>query len=97
MISWLRQRSERTGRIRAETDLLVSELGEGAYSEARKRQREADSSSMLQRWSGVAKAIAKRTGKRVGLDTATHMAKEADFRVINCNNVRAGFVRSFTG
>ena len=81
MLSWLRRRRDQAERIEAEADALISDLGDGAYSEARRRAREASSDEMEREWSRVALAIARKTGKHVGLDTATRMAMEADFSV----------------
>jgi len=41
LLSWLRRRREQTERIEAEADALISNLGDGAYSEARRRARES--------------------------------------------------------
>ncbi len=79
MLSWLRRRREQAERIEAEADALISDLGDGAYAEARHREREASSDEMEREWSKVALAIARKTGKNVGLDTATRMAADADF------------------
>jgi hypothetical protein len=79
MLSWLRRRRDQAERIEAEADALISNLGDGAYSEPRRRAREASSDEMEREWSRVALAIARKTGKHVGLDTATRMAMEADF------------------
>ena len=81
MLSWLRRRREQAERIGAEADALISDLGDGAYAEARRRAREASSDEMEREWSRVALAIARKTGRRVGLDTATRMAMDADFSV----------------
>ncbi len=43
------------------------------------RAREASSDEMEREWSRIALAIARKTGKPVGLDTSTRMAAEADF------------------
>ena len=79
MLSWLRRRREQAERIEAEADALISDLGDGAYAEARRREREASSDEMEREWRRIALAIARKTGKSVGLDTATRMAAEADF------------------
>ena len=54
-------------------------LGVAAYSAARLREREASSDEMAKHWHQVALAVARKTGKRVGLDMATRMAMDADF------------------
>ena len=66
-------------RIDAEAEALIRDLGDRAYSEARRREREASSDEIARDWSRVALAVARKTGKRVGLDTATRMAMDADF------------------
>ena len=81
MLSWLRRRREQTERIEAEADALISNLGDGAYSEARRRARESSSDEMEREWSRVGLAIARKTGKSVGLDMATRMAMDADFSI----------------
>ena len=79
MLSWLRRRREQAERIEAEADALISNLGDGAYSEARRRAREASSDEMEREWSRVALAVARKTGRPVGLDTATRMVMDANF------------------
>jgi hypothetical protein len=79
MLSWLRRRREQAERIEDEADALISDLSDGAYSEARRRAREASSHEMEREWSRVALAVARKTGRPVGLDTATRMAMDANF------------------
>ncbi|HKN28986.1 MAG TPA: hypothetical protein VJY34_14300 [Roseiarcus sp.] len=79
MLTWLRRRREQAERIEAEADALISDLGNGAYAEARRRAHEASSDEMEREWSRVALAIARKTGRRVGVDTETRMAIDADF------------------
>ena len=79
MLSWLRRRRDQAERIEAEADALISDFGGGACSEARRRAREASSDEMEREWSRIALAVARKTGKPVGLDTSTRMAAEADF------------------
>ncbi len=50
-----------------------------AYSEARQRQQDAHNAETFAHWGRVARAVARLTGKRIGLDTATRMTIEADF------------------
>ena len=59
--------------------MLIRELGPDAYSESRWQQRHASSADEKRRWREVALAVARKTGKRIGLDTSTRMAMEADF------------------
>ena len=81
MLSWLRRRREQAERIEAEADALISDLGDGAYAEARRREREASSDDMEREWRRIALAVARKTGETVGLDTSTRMAIDANFSV----------------
>ena len=79
ILAWLRRRRERASRIEAEASMLIRELASEAYAEARLMQRRAGSVEDRRHWRDVALAVARKTGKRIGLDTATRMAMEADF------------------
>ncbi len=79
MLSWLARRRARIQRIEAEAEALVRNLGDWAYSEARRREHEASSDAIAKDWSRVALVVARKTGKRVGLDAATRMSADADF------------------
>jgi hypothetical protein len=79
MLSWLARRRARTARIEAEAEALIRDLGDRAYSEARRRERQASSNEIAKDWGRIALAVAHKTGKRVGLDTATRMGKDASF------------------
>ena len=79
MVSWLRRHPERAERIDAAAEGLIRDLGVYGYSEARQREREASSIAMAREWNRVALAIARKTRRRVGFDTATRMASEANF------------------
>lgn len=59
--------------------MLVRELGKYAYAEARLMQNRAKSVQERRRWRDVALAVAGKTGRQVGLDTATRMAQGANF------------------
>jgi hypothetical protein len=59
----------RTNGRRGES--LTRAFGIDAPYEARQRQREAESAEAAQEWRAVALAIARKTGSRLGLDTAT--------------------------
>ena len=50
-----------------------------AYSEARHRERHADSAANAREWGRIAMAVARLMGKRIGIDTGTRMAANADF------------------
>ena len=79
MLGWLRRRRERVERIEAEADELVRLLGDDAYSEARWREHTASSSATAREWNLIALVIARRTGRRIGLDLSTRMAMNAVF------------------
>ena len=59
--------------------MLIQEFVSQAYAEARLMQRRAGSVEDSAYLADVALAVARKTGKRIGLDTATRMAMEADF------------------
>ena len=79
MRRWLRRRRERSERIETEADELARLLGDDAYSEARWREHTASSSASAQEWNLIASAIARQTGRRIGLDLSTPMAMNAVF------------------
>ena len=74
----VRRQRDKMERIEAEADTLIHNLGVGAYAAARRREDDADSEAMAQHWPRVAMAVALKTDRRVGLDTSTRMATEAD-------------------
>jgi hypothetical protein len=79
MLSWLRYRRERAKCVEAEASMLIRELGPVAYAGSRLEERQARSSDERRHWRDVALAIARKTGRRIGLDTSTRIAMEADF------------------
>jgi hypothetical protein len=79
MLPWLRRRRERLKRIEAEADALILDLGVEAYGEARRRERAARSDATAREWNRVALAVVRKTSERLGLDTATRIAMDADF------------------
>jgi len=79
MRRWLRRRRERVERIEAEAEELIRLLGNDAYGEARWREQTASSRAMAQEWNLIALAIARQTGRRIGLDVSTRMAMNALF------------------
>ena len=80
MFAWLRRRREDARRVEADAAALVAEYELAAYSEARQRQQDAHNAGTFAHWGRVALAVARLTGKRVGLDTATRMAMDAIFK-----------------
>jgi hypothetical protein len=83
MLRWLHRRREQGERIEAEADALISDLGDGTYVEARRRECEANSDEMEREWRRIALAIARKTGKSVGLDTDTRKAADADISILD--------------
>ena len=79
MLSWLAHRRARMLRVDADAEALIRDFGDRAYSEARRRQRESSSDEIAKDWGRIASAVARKSGKQVGLDTATRMAMDADF------------------
>ena len=77
MLSWLRGRREASKRTEAAADKLIHNLGVAAYSAARRREHEATCKALAGDWRRVALAVARKTGRRVGLDTSTRMATDA--------------------
>jgi len=78
MLSWLRRRRENARRAEADAVTLIAEGRLGAYSEARQRQQDAHNAESFAHWGRVALAVARKTGRRVGLDTGTRMAMDAE-------------------
>ena len=83
-ISRRRQEARRLAQVDAEA--LIRGQGGEADEEARQREHDVilpDGTTHAGRtpahWRRVALIAAKRTGKRIGLDTATRMAQDADF------------------
>ena len=79
ILAWLRRRRERAQQIETDASTLIREFGSDAYAEARLMQRRAKSFEDRRHWRNVALAIAHKSAKRIGLDTATRMAMEVDF------------------
>jgi hypothetical protein len=63
--------------VDSDVNALLQSYGDGAYDEARTRAREArlgrvmDGNRPAGHWDKVRREIARRTGRQVGLDTAT--------------------------
>ena len=66
-------------RIDAEADALIRDLGDQAYQEARRREHEASSESIAEDWALVARAVARKTGSRVGLNLTTQLEMNTFF------------------
>ena len=85
MLRWLRRRREAERLAQADAEALIRDHGGRAYVEARWRQRDAilpDGTACAGRtrahWRRVAQIVARMTGKRGGLDTATRMLERRD-------------------
>jgi hypothetical protein len=74
MVSWPPNRRARLERIETEAEALIRDLGDGAYHEARRREHEASSDAIADDWALVARAVARKTGSRVGLNISTQAA-----------------------
>jgi hypothetical protein len=79
MNTWAPSKRSRSERIEAEADGLISDLGDRAYQEARRREHEASSDAMAEDWALVAKAVARKTGSRVGLNLSTQLEMNTFF------------------
>jgi hypothetical protein len=77
ILSWLRRRRERKQRIEARARMLLKELGSEACGEALLLERRSTSLGERREWRDVAIVIARMSRSRV--DTAAHMAIDADF------------------
>jgi hypothetical protein len=70
-------RRKTSSLVSADTDRLIAAHGDGAYNVARTRAREerqgrvTDGNRARGHWDKVPQEIARRTGRQVGLDTAT--------------------------
>ena len=79
MSTWAPSRRARTERIDAEAAALIRDLGDQAYQEARRREHEASSDAIAEDWALVARAIARKTGSRVGLNLSTQLEMNTFF------------------
>jgi hypothetical protein len=77
MLRWwqklLAARSAQRQAIAADAEVLRVMFGGQSYYEARRRSRDC-APPESDHWCAVAVAIAKMTGRKIGLDTATRMA-----------------------
>jgi hypothetical protein len=79
MNTWAPSKRARNERIDAEADALIRDLGDRAYQDARRREHEASSDAIAEDWALVAKAIARKTGSRVGLNLSTQLEMNTFF------------------
>ena len=71
MLAWLLWQLEKIERIRSAACALMSEFGDAAYAEARRRESAADRGEAAEDWRRVALVVARRTSVRVVLDPAS--------------------------
>ena len=79
MNTWAPSKRARMERIEAEAEALIRDLDDQAYHEARRREHEASSDAIAEDWALVAKAIARKTGSRVGLNLSTQLEMNTFF------------------
>jgi hypothetical protein len=81
MVSWAPSRRARMERIEteAEAEALIRDLGDRAYHEARRREHEASSDAIAEEWALVARAVARHTGSRIGLNISTQLEMNTFF------------------
>jgi hypothetical protein len=94
MVSWAPSRRARMERIEAEAEALIRDLGDGAYQEARRREHEASSDATAEEWALVARAVARKTGSRIGLNISTQLEMNTYF-VLDRDPEEARKLRSF--
>src|ERR1700684_1341242 len=70
MLAWLLWQLEGMQRISAAAGALMDEFGDEAYSEARRREGQANGDEMAGVWRRVALVVARWTPRRIGLDAA---------------------------
>ncbi len=79
MNTWAPSKRARNERIEAEAEALIRDLGDCAYQEARRREHEASSDAIAEDWALVARAIARKTGSRVGLNLSSQLEMNTFF------------------
>jgi hypothetical protein len=79
MVSWASRRPARMERIEAEAEALIADLGDCAYQEARRREHEASSDAIADHWALVARAVARKTGSRIGLNFSSQLEMNTFF------------------
>jgi hypothetical protein len=79
MSTWAPSRRARMERIDAEAEALIRDLGDQAYHVARRREHEASSDAIADDWAEVARAVARKTGSRVGLNLSTQLEMNTFF------------------
>jgi hypothetical protein len=72
--SWPSHRRARIEQIEAEAETLLRDLGDAAYSEARRREHEANSDTIAENWRLVALAVARMSGGHEDFDSSSRLA-----------------------
>ncbi len=78
MFAWIARRRGAAERAEKDAIALIAEQRAGAYDEARRRERDASDAEEAMRWRRAAVAIARQTGRQVGLDAATRRMFDGD-------------------
>ena len=71
LIRWLKRRKQLRELVIAEADALIAAHGTNAYRLARVCGHAAATRPLSDYWHAVAREIASREGREIGLDTAT--------------------------
>jgi hypothetical protein len=74
MFAWLLWRLDQLERLHAVARAMMGEFGDGAYSEARRREREAQSEARARDWRRIASIVARRASRRGSLDAPAELA-----------------------
>jgi hypothetical protein len=77
MFAWGRKAGKAQARVESDAAALMGSGGD-PYRAARAKERAAANDDEARHWSRIAIELDKRTGRRVGLDTATRMGLEMD-------------------
>ena len=85
MLQWLRRRRQAELPAQADAEALIRDRGAEASGEARQRERDVvlpsgatHAGRTPAHWRRAALIVARMTGKRVGVDTATRMLERGD-------------------
>ena len=76
MLAWLLWRLERMERIRVVASALMREFGDEAYTQARRREREADGDERARDWGRVALVVARWTCAHGSVGKSTEIVSE---------------------
>jgi hypothetical protein len=76
MLAWLLWQLERIERLHAVARALMSEFGDEAYAEARRRERVGDHDGTARDWGRVALVVARRAFRLGSVDKSSRGASE---------------------